>query len=189
MFQYLASALLKSISLVFIFSSCGYLPGQGGILDSYQTIFVPFVDGDIDGELTASLVKHFSTQSSFTYSSENSDLILKVKVIDFRDENIGFRYDRNKKGHITHSVIPTETRLTMAAEVVVIESSSGKNVLGPVKIAASVDFDHEYYSSRNGVNIFSLGQLSDIDEARDAVMTPLNRKLARKIVEFLNDSW
>lgn len=177
------------ICLIAIFPSCGYQFGQGRLPSLYTSITVPYVEGDKDGFFTAELIKQLSLSGGFEYHRDCGALILKVVIIDFREENIDFRYDRNHEGRLTKSIIPTETRLTSIAEVVVIESASGKPILGPVRIAANVDFDHDYYSSRDGVNIFSLGQLSDYDEARDAAMTPLNRALAQKIVNYICDSW
>jgi hypothetical protein len=82
-----------------------------------------------------------------------------------------------------------ETRIIATVEISVTESGSCRTLLEPVRLTASVDFDHDYYFSRNGVNVFSLGQLIDIDSAYDAVQTPLHDLLARKIVDYLNESW
>ncbi|MFQ5729847.1 MAG: hypothetical protein ACE5GN_05765, partial [Waddliaceae bacterium] len=91
--------------------------------------------------------------------------------------------------NLTHSMIPTETRIKVLAEVTVRDSCSGEMVLGPAKIYASVDYDHDYYFSRDAVNVFSLGQLTDSDAAHDAVQSPLNRALAQKIVDYVIHSW
>src|SRR5690606_34666957 len=146
-------------------------------------------EGDLDGSMTASLINELARSVCFQLRQCDGDLILKVKITDWRDENIGFRYDRKKKGELTHSVIPTETRLTAYSEVIVENSRTGCVVLGPVRVRACVDFDHDYYSNRDGVNIFSLGQLNDVDAAYDAAQTPLNQALARKIVDYLCNSW
>lgn len=152
---------------------------------------VPYVEGDKDGLLTSAIIRQISARGDFEYLCDGGDLILKVVVVDLSEENIGFRYDRNKEGHISkyRDIIPTETRLIALAEVSVMEACSGVIVLGPVRLTASVDFDHDYYFSRDGVNTFSLGQLSDIDAALDAVRRPLNEALARKIVDYVADSW
>lgn len=167
--------------------SCGYRFGQGELSSLYRSISVPYVQGDIDGRFTAALIKAISVSGEFVYK-EQGDLTLEVEIIDFRDENIGFRYDKNREGRLTKSIIPTETRLTVIALVRLKETFSGKLVLGPAHLSASVDFDHDYYSSRKGVNVFSLGQLTDFDAARDAVYRPLNSLLAKKIVDYINAS-
>jgi len=147
------------------------------------------VQGDEDGDLTAAVIRELSASGGFAYCNSGGDLLLKIKISDSRDENIGFRYDRDKEGRLTRSVIPTETRQTVVAEVSVIDARSCCCLLGPALITASVDYDHDFYSSRDGVNVFSLGQLSDVDEARDAVKRPVNRLLARRIVNFVSESW
>ena len=177
-----------TIASLFI-NSCGYRFGQSTIPSIYRTITVPYVDGDEDGALTAAIVKEIDQNGTLVYVDRCSELKLQVKLLDLRDQNIGFRYDRNRRGKLEHYIIPTETRLTLASEILVTESCSGKIVLGPLILTSFVDFDHDYYSSRNGINIFSLGQLTDIDAAKDAVKVPLNKNLAKKIVEYINESW
>lgn len=181
--------LLVLLTLSLSISGCGYRLGQGCIPETYHTVSVPYICGDIDGGLTSAVIKEVEANSGLKYVNSGGSLILSINLLDLRDQNIGFRYDRDKRDRITHCIVPTETRITAIVEVKVTEACSGKCLLGPVVLSSSVDFDHDYYSSRNGVNIFSLGQLNDIDAARDAVKTPLNRALARKIVEYVNESW
>lgn len=170
-------------------SSCGYKISQGSIPSAYSTVTVPFVKGDEDGSFTSSLIREIEINSGLNYVDHHGDLELQVKLIDLREQNIGFRYDRNRRNEIINSIIPTETRIFIIAEVIVLEKYTCKTILGPVEVVTSVEFDHDYYSSRNGINIFSLGQLTDLDEARVAVKTPLYKALARKIVEYINESW
>lgn len=150
---------------------------------------IPFVEGDLDGELTSALIRQVGQSGTFEYRREGGALLLKVEIIDTSDENIGFRYDRNKMGKLKKRLIPDETRATIFAEVSVIETGSGTVLLGPVRLSADVEFDHDFYSSRNGINIFSLGQLTDFDEARSAAQRPLNQALAKKIVDYINNNW
>jgi hypothetical protein len=187
--------LIKEFSLVlcfilcFVLSSCNYQFGRGELADSYSTVVVPYAEGDKKGELTAEVVKKISSSGVLTYVQSCGDLELKIKMLDLDDENIGFRYDRKTSGKLKHALIPTETRLKGGAEVSLIERRTGKVIRGPVVILASADFDHTFYASRDQENIFSLGQLDDIDAASEAVMTPFNRELADKIVDYLINSW
>jgi hypothetical protein len=169
--------------------SCDYRWGRGHLSNQYSTITVPYAEGDPKGELTCAVIKELSKTGAFRYVSTDGDLILKIKMIESSDENIGFRYDRKKTGELRKILIPTETRKSSTIEFEIVETSTQKMIRGPIRLAASVDFDHDYYSSRNGVNIFSLGQLTDIDGAEDAAIRPLNRKLAEKIVDYTNNSW
>jgi hypothetical protein len=174
----------------FFLSSCTYQFGHGELSERYSTISIPYIEGDQKGELTAEVVKMMSTSGAFRYVADhNGDLVLQIKLVELRDENIGFRYDRKRSGHIKKSLIPTETRVTALAEVTVVDARSGNILRGPTRITGNADFDHSYYTSRHAENVFSIGQLNDMDAARDAVMHPLNQHLAEKIVDYVINSW
>lgn len=181
---YLALLLLAAFA-----AGCQYRMGQGDNCCPYSTVSIPYVDGDVDGDLTAELIKTLASSGTLRYCPSGGQLVLKVKVQEADDDNIGFRYDRKGDGRRKKTIIPTETRIKAVAEVILMEEGSGKIIRGPVLVHASVDFDHDYYTSRHEENIFSLGQLSDIDAARTAVRQPLNRVLAGKIVDMINQSW
>lgn len=170
-------------------TSCQYQFGRGELSQSYSTLSVPYAEGDLKGELTADVVRKLSSSGAFRYVDSDGDLILKIKIIELNDENIGFRYDRKRTGQRKHNIVPTETRISIAAEVQIVEACSGTILRGPTRITASTDFDHTYYTTWDEINVFSMGQLSDIYEARDAVMHPLNRALAERIVDYVMNSW
>ncbi|MFI0434175.1 MAG: hypothetical protein ACH350_00420 [Parachlamydiaceae bacterium] len=177
--------LLTSLTL----TGCYYQFGRGELSQRYHTISVPYAKGDQKGELTALVIRKLGTSGGLRYVSQGGDLILKIELIEFREENLEFRYDRKKTGQLKHSIIPTETRVKAFAEVLLVEAGTGITVKGPTRIAASAEFDHTYYATRGEINIFSLGQLNDFDGSRDAVMHPLNRNLAEKIVDYVINSW
>lgn len=181
--------MLRAVFACLVASICtscaGYHWGQGSIVSKYQTISVPYVEGDWDGSLTSAIIQQVSQSGILKYRKQGADLILQVKVIDYSDENIGFRYDRKKDGKLSSRIIPDETRIWVLVEVAIIDAGCGTTFLGPVQLYADVEFDHDYYDSRNGVNVFSLGQLTDIEAARDAAQRPLNRCLAQKIVDYI----
>jgi hypothetical protein len=172
-----------------VLTSCHYRFGYGDLPERYTTISIPYVKGDDDGSLTAAVIRQVSTSGGLRYVSHGGDLTLHIELIEVRDENIGFRYDRNKQGCRKKGIIPTETRLIALAEVSILETKSHKIIRGPTRVVTSVDFDHDYYYSRHRINIFSLGQLSDIDAAQEVAMQPLNRRLAEKIADFVINSW
>lgn len=176
-------------SIIFLLSGCGYrFAGEEGLTDSYKTFSVPYAEGDQQGELTGEVIRLISERSSLRYVECGSDLVVKIKLMDLINQDIGYRYARKRGGPLKHYLIPTETRLKINAEVVV-ETRDGNVVRGPVLIHSSTDFDHTFYTSRKQENIFSLGQLNDIDAAREAAMHPLNVTLASKIVDYLINSW
>lgn len=202
--------LLISIGALFL-SSCGYYAGQGDITSNYSSITIPYIKGDEYGEFTAALAREISTSGHLRYDRCDGDLTLCVSVIDNDYDNIGYRYDRkNEKakdqekdekeegreeeeveggGKLSHSVIPVETRVQALAEVTVIETASGCVLLGPARINAFLDFDHEYYYSHNQINSTSLGQLTDYDAAVDGAFKPLYQILAHKIADYIYDAW
>lgn len=173
------------VLLLFALSACGYRFGQQDILAPYASVTIPYIEGDPYGEFTTAVVKRVAEYSNLTYNQDCGDLILKIKILEIRDQNIGFRYDRNKKGELIDSIIPTETRLAALAEMQVIDAASGEVLIGPLQFSASIEFDHDYYSSRNAINIFSLGQLIDYDAAYDTAMKPLSQSFAEKVVDIL----
>lgn len=191
---------LALVAFALVVCSCGYHFGQGAIISQYRTVTVPFVEGDRDGTFTAALVEDISRSGCLTYRCEGGEVILYVTLLDLYDENVGYRYDRKKESKddgdehdkeeaLTHSIIPIETRVHVLAEVTLVEACSGCEVLGPVQLREFVDFDHDYYFSREGINVFSLGQVNDIDTAHDDVFKPLSHKLAQKIVDYINAAW
>ncbi len=171
--------------LSLLLASCGYHSGPSGTLALYRTISIPYVKNDQDGRMTSALVKVISSESGFQYEKWGGDLTLLVEMLEFENENIGYRYDRKNDGKLTHSIIPSETRLIVVAQVTLMASNSAEPIAGPAKITATVDFDHDYEKTRHGVNIFSLGQLTDYDEAYDAAFQPLYHILSQKIADFI----
>lgn len=180
--------MIFGICLICI-TSCGYHYDTSCAVKEHRTISVPYALRDSDGQFTAALIREITLNGAFDYIDTGGDLLLSVDLIEFCDDNIGFRYDRNKKGELTRSIIPTETRASLTAEITLFSSRTNCVIIGPVQVRASVDYDHDYYSSRDGVNVFSLGQLTDYEEAHDVVLRPLHKKLAKKIVQYIYESW
>lgn len=181
---------LLIISLLLSLTGCrGYQFGSGVLSSRYQTISVPYAEGDFDGSFTTELIKQISVSGVFQYKHQCADLVLKVRLLEFDDYNIGFQYLIDKDCDLTRETIPIETRFIVIAEISVIDRSSGEVVLAPIRISASTVFDHDYYSTRDNINSVSLGQLTDYDEALDAAEKPLYYNLSKKIVDYLSDSW
>jgi len=177
------------LSLLLTLSSCGYRMGFGPIPNCYETISVPFIEGDQTGSLTAAIVEEISTSGAFTYCPCSADLTLNIILLEIKDKNIGFRYDRGENNEIQETIVPAETRLTAIAKVTLVDNRSCEIVSGPDIIKAKAEFDHEFNSSRDAVNVFSLGQVTEIEEAKVAAKRPLDRALAKKIVDYLISAW
>lgn len=175
--------------LLLFFSGCGYRAEENYSEEGAPNyVQVPYVEGDEDGTLTQYLIKELSSSGRYLYSPDG-EWMLKVKVVDYYDENIGFRYDRSKKGKLKDYIIPVEARAYMVVEAEMESLVCASWSRPRVKIVASIDYDHDYYTIRHGVNIFSLGQLTDVDSAEEAAMQPLEKKMAEKIVDYVIYNW
>jgi hypothetical protein len=150
---------------------------------------VPYARGDLDGDLTASVIRELSASPYLRYSPTGARYLICLDVVNYCDQNIGFQYELNKNKNLRHSVVPSETRLTVKADMIVRDAFSQQVVLGPIGLEASWDFDHDWYSSTGGINTFSLGQFTDIDTARDTVLVPLHKRLAKKVIDYLAQTW
>lgn len=180
---------LMALSLCCFMSCQSYRFGEGGVLQDYSTVSVPYVKNDVEGQLTDALIKQISASGSLRYVSEEGDLVLEAEIVDFKDENIGFRYDKDDQGELLDKVVPSENRMTAIVLVTVKDRSSGKKVLGPITLASGVDYDYDFNPIKDTEMTYSMGQLNFIDNAKDAAYTPLYKGLAQRIVEYMNNSW
>lgn len=170
--------------ILFFSSSCGYQAIRYSE-SCNKRISVPYIENDANGDFTAAVIHAISTSGGFEYCSTGGDLILQIRALDTQNEDIGFRYDRKKNGKLRHTMIPVERRTCALAEITLIDSNSGCTLLGPARLSSAVDYDHDYFNSRNGINVFSLGQLTDIDAAQEDIQYSLNRALAQKIADYI----
>lgn len=180
-------SIVCTISL--LMSSCGYEQGHGPLLEKYSSISVPYIEGDTEGRLTAELIRQLSSSGAFTYKNDEGELVLKVKMLDTYDQNIGYQFARDENNQLLDSIVPTEGRMGSLVEVSVEESGSGKVLLGPKRISAEVDFDFDPDLAQNNITAFSLGQFNAVDSARDVAVRPLGKALADNIVNYVNNSW
>ncbi len=171
-------------------TACGYRWGRGEILERYSTVCVPYAAGDEKGLFTAALVRAVTTRGSLRYASSGADLTLKVCLFAPDDFNIGFIYapDRNDGG-TSKVTTANEARLTMKAQVSLIDRRSGTCLFGPLEIWASLDYDFESDLGNVNDNSFSLGQFEMHNMAQDAAFPPLYKLLAEKIVDYVNNCW
>lgn len=163
--------------------------GEGCVLLDYQTMSISRIKGDRHDQLTSALAKEISLSGPLRFRQRDADLSLEVTILDMDEEDIGFRYDRHKDGKRERNTIPIETRITAAVEVQLLDCRTGKILFGPAKIYSGVDFDHNYYFGSDSLNRISLGQVTDIDAARDSVRIPLFEELAKNIVQTLTNSF
>lgn len=170
-------------------SSCSYRFGNGSLSERYTTMSVPYIKGDKSGEITAELIGQLSRSGTFAYKDTGGELSLKVKILKYHDQNIGFQYSRDENGDLLEKLVPTESRLAELAEVWVEEAVSGKVILEPRRVSASVDYDFDPDLLQETITTFSLGQFNAVDSARDVVARPLNKALAEQIIDYVTSTW
>jgi len=173
-------------------TSCsGYRWGSLGVLaGSYKTINVPYVEGDKDGKLTASIIRELDNSAGgLAYQQHASELMLRVEIKDTYNENIGFRYKKDESGDSFNDIIQVESRMLAKAEVSVEEALTGRTIVGPVVLDAHVDYDYDIDSNRSNLIDFSLGQMTTNENAADIARDPLNHALAVMIVSYINHIW
>lgn len=192
--------ILLNFALLLLLSGCGYhWEDQERLSAHYQTVSVPYVKGDLDGLLTDALVKAIGLSNQFTYAKDG-ELILEAAIVSDQVNHIGWQYDRDPtSGARENRLVPNEGRLEVAVNLSLVSARTGKVLHGPIQVRAHSDFDFVDSDSlldtsfitptggRQSVLFFSLGQLDSIDGAKDAARYPAFDKLARKIVEGMEN--
>lgn len=154
--------------------------------DKPMTVCIPYVVGDDSGELTSRVIEAVSNQPGF-FVNESGQYLLKIRLLDDREEKIGFRYSPRELKKGKHKLILEESRAKALAEVTLVDRFTKKSVAGPAYILGNIDYDHQENTIDNDINDLSLGQLSDIDTAQDVTYIPLYRDLSLKIALWLQN--
>ncbi|MBS3905006.1 MAG: hypothetical protein KGZ39_06745 [Simkania sp.] len=190
--------LRQFLSVPFILclcSSCGYHFEGPSRAQDVVTLSIPYVTGDSNGLITDELIKAFAASGAYQYRSEGGSLELRVSLVDHNTEQLGWRYQRNVNGELKHELIATEARRHLTADVTLLDGVTEEILYGPVTIQAYADYDYyepdsiqdlsfiDSFGVRQTSVRYSLGQLDSSEGASDAVLTPLGRQLAKKIVD------
>lgn len=185
-------------TLSFLFSSCGYRFSAECCSEKKISLSIPYVVGDLTGELTQALIQAVSASSRFVYSPHDGDYILRVEMVGQGEEKVGYRYDREgDKGKRKSNIVPTEDRLSIAVHATLVDESSDEVVAGPFSATAFTDFDYVDTNSIKDLSLpqtgavrqtsisFSLGQLDSIEGSHGNAAELLYRSLAQKVVSGL----
>jgi hypothetical protein len=173
--------------LLFCLTGCaGWHMANSVSADKQMTVSIPYAKGDDSGELTSRIVEAVNNQPGF-FVDESGQYLLQVRLLDDREEKIGFRYNPRKLKKGVHKLILEESRAKALAEVSLVDRFTKKTVAGPAYILGNIDYDHQENTVDNDINDLSLGQLSDIDTAQDVTYIPLYRDLAAKIALWLQN--
>lgn len=181
-----------SFLIVLLCSSCGYR--YTGMDRDPVTISVPNIFGDSDGWLSNEIVYQLGSSGCFICTQQEGEYSLVVDILSDIDERIGFRYDRdNPSGKLEKNLLGVEDRRTLVANISLVQKGSGKVVIGPSEVSASVEYDYTdpgspkdlLFAKKEPIMPFSLGQLDSQEGAQSAAARPLFRKLAAQIVAGL----
>lgn len=186
------------VSVLLMLTGCGY-HYQGSSSDAGPiSISVPYIPGDVEGQLNQAIVHKIAEDARFNYRRSGGAMTLIVSVIDDDNTRIGYRYDRTPvSGKRRKNIVATENRRTLKAEVKLIDASTEEVIVGPAVVSADADYD--YVDSNSVVDLtfvpphgtpqtvldFSLGQLDSIEGAHDGAATPVYHSLAQKIIDGL----
>jgi len=184
-----ASLYLRSLALLLcaVLSSCSGWKVAGCHSCDRTAVRIPYVQGDNSGELTTALVTAVDEQVAF-HVSESGQYELQVKILDSKEEKIGFRYDPielEKEGK--KDLILNESRAKTLAKVTLVDRHSSQVIRGPAHILGNIEYDHQENTLDNDIQDFSLGQLSDVDTIHEVRNIPIYRDLAQKIAFWLQD--
>lgn len=161
------------------------------------SVCVPYIRGDIQGQLNQVLIKEISACNGFDYSYD-ADFLLHITILKDKDEPIGYCYDRNPSNQtLRKNIVRVEARRLITAEIQLIDQRSNCVVIGPFRVNANADFDCINPDSLADIVValpnqksqrmidFSLGQLDSVEGAHDDSAQVVYHILARKIVESL----
>lgn len=177
----------KSIIIIvicFLSSSCGYhfltKPKTS------PTLAIPYIQGDLDGEVTNILIQKMTELGYFIPVSGISDFIIQAQVKSDRVDVIGFQFD--PKYIEDKRVIANENRRSIELEFSILSGRTREKLFGPYLIKESIDYDFlddcpckdSIQSQQSSLN-FSLGQLDSREGAFSSCASPLFHKVTDRI--------
>ncbi len=196
--KFLTACGISAMLLLYSCSGYRFEPSPAGA-SSTVSVSVPYIAGDTAGVFTDELIYALGASGKFTYAREDGDVELKVALGSGPIDCIGYRFDRKgKENKRLKNLIPTEERLTLSAQVTLLNPSTECPLYGPKSVSASTDYDYYDFNSisdlsytgpngqRQSSIAFSLGQLDSAEGARIDATQLLYRKLAVKIVDALS---
>lgn len=168
-------------------SSCGY-----HFLNKTKfpyTIFIPYIEGDIDGSLTNIFIQKMTDLGYFKPVSGISDFIIQARINSNLVEPIGFHFASKTKDR---NLVANENRHTIALEFSVLSGTTQEKLFGPYFIKEFVDYDFlEQYpcniSTKKEESIvnFSLGQLDSREGGLSSSADPLFHKITDKMSRII----
>lgn len=180
--------------------SCGYRFTDSSSLKKKSTISVPYIKGDLEGKLTAAVIKAINASSKWTYTQGLSDLVLEGEIIEQEDQHVGYQYDTvESTGALINRLVPNEGRRAIVVRLQLFNSEKKECLYGPYEVKAHGDYDFVNFDTykdlafvnqqgqAQSVLTFSLGQLVAWEGAREAALSSAYQMLAEQIVTGLEN--
>lgn len=148
-----------------------------------RAIHVPFVQHDMDGQLTAALVEALA--HSGVIMDKDSPLVLEVDLAGQHMNSVGYTYGYDDQGNPTTALYPSEARYHWMCKVALKDTQADIYLAPMQKLDVSVDFDYQTDDMPYNEVQFSVGQLNLREEASASSQVLLCKKMARAITDWL----
>ncbi len=195
--------LIVIIPFLTLVMGCGYRFQDKRPDDGPVSISIPYIKGDVEGQLNTELARILSNDPHFDYVQNGGMVQLEVVVVSDGDERIGYRYDRDpNSGKRRVNIVGTENRRNLIVDVKLIDAYSQEVLIGPIQVKGRADYDYVDSNSIRDLTFtnskgltqtvinFSMGQLDSIEVAHDDAFTPIYRQIAQKIVDgIISQGW
>src|SRR5258706_12209157 len=110
---------------IFLASGCGYHFEGNKVEGRTVTIAIPYIKGDLDGQLNAELLRALSSSGYFDCVQSGAELTLEASLTAEGDDRIGYRFDRNpESGQLRDNIVGTENRRAISVNVSLIDSNA-----------------------------------------------------------------
>lgn len=191
---------LGFFSMFLFLSSCGYRVSTNLLYKERPRIGIPFVQGDLDGRLTSSVIQSITDSTNFQYTHSNPDVLLKIELVDKKFHTIGYQYDvRQSNEDFINRLVPNEGRWFVKVRLHIIDPETDEILYGPSEVEAFGDYDFVNFDTYHDLTFvdqagvtrsvlqFSLGQLDAREGAREEALSVVYNKLAKEIAKGLEN--
>lgn len=170
--------------ILLTFTACGYQVGDNGLLSSYKTVSVPYIQGDVTGALTTAVIDEISSLGSTAYVLSSADLELKMEVKESRSENTGYQFPKDVSED--NRLVASQKREEMLLSIELVDTRTGEALFPTHYLTAGTEYSFlPIGRAEENILQFSLGQLDSQEGAMDFSSLNLNQQMAQKVVEYL----
>jgi hypothetical protein len=182
------------IPLLIFLAGCGYHHYPTSAQYKFD---VPFIKGDKDGQLTASVIKSLSKSPFLQYDPSQPQILITANIDSAEAEQIGYQYRmKDNDSEVQDRLVPNEGRRSVIVTFQIKTPQDSE----PYKMVVEGNSDYDFvdpdsfkalaFNAPNGelvtVLAFSLGQLDSEEGAKLASFSPCYGQVAAKFSERLS---